>query len=134
MLRRHRALVTVVAAVTLVLGLAVPAWAINSYNASPAPERTEVGALQVLDECALERDLLDDVLDDDGHLVKPRTLGGAPAALAGDQLVATGGAWPNEHGLDDAGRAHRVGKACARVGVEASSRLLRPAPRRARRR
>jgi hypothetical protein len=48
MLRRHRVLLTVVTAATLVLGLSVPAWAINSYNASPAPERTEVGAFLAL--------------------------------------------------------------------------------------
>jgi secreted trypsin-like serine protease len=37
---------TVTAAVAL-LGIAAPASAINSYNAQPAPERTEVGALVV---------------------------------------------------------------------------------------
>jgi hypothetical protein len=33
------------AACALVLGAALPSSAINSYNATPAPERTEVGAL-----------------------------------------------------------------------------------------
>ncbi|HEU5270303.1 MAG TPA: trypsin-like serine protease, partial [Jatrophihabitans sp.] len=37
-----------VAAVTTAAVLAAPAGAINSYNASPAPERTETGALLVL--------------------------------------------------------------------------------------
>ena len=37
-----------VAAVATAGMLAVPAGAINSYNASPAPERTETGALLVL--------------------------------------------------------------------------------------
>ena len=37
-----------VAGVTAAALLAAPAGAINSYNASPAPERTETGALLVL--------------------------------------------------------------------------------------
>jgi hypothetical protein len=45
---RRRLLLPVLAAAVLTLGLAGPAGAINSYNASPAPERTEVGALLVL--------------------------------------------------------------------------------------
>ena len=36
------------AAATVMLAVTVPAEAINSYNAEPAPERTEVGALVVL--------------------------------------------------------------------------------------
>ncbi|MEU7278191.1 trypsin-like serine protease [Streptomyces sp. NPDC045431] len=40
-----RATAVLAAACALVLGAAVPSSAINSYNATPAPERTEVGAL-----------------------------------------------------------------------------------------
>jgi hypothetical protein len=43
-----RAALAGAAAAAFALGLAGPAAAINSYNASPAPERTEVGALLVL--------------------------------------------------------------------------------------
>src|SRR6476646_8974533 len=46
MTRRRSALLAAV--ITALLGLAGPAAAINSYNAAPAPERTEVGALLAL--------------------------------------------------------------------------------------
>ena len=51
-------------------------------------ERAEVGALEVLDEGALERGLAVDVLDDDRDLAEAGALRGAPPALAGDQVVA----------------------------------------------
>lgn len=44
----HRLLLAVLGVAALIGALATPAGAINSYNASPAPERTEVGALLVL--------------------------------------------------------------------------------------
>src|SRR6478672_622909 len=45
--RRSRLLAPLVTTLAAI-GLATPAAAINSYNASPAPERTEVGAFLVL--------------------------------------------------------------------------------------
>jgi hypothetical protein len=47
--RRYRVILSTIGALTAALtALAVPAQAINSYNAQPAPERTEVGAFLAL--------------------------------------------------------------------------------------
>ena len=51
-------------------------------------ERAEVGALEVLDQRALERRALGDVLHDDRDLVEAGALRRAPPPLAGDQEVA----------------------------------------------
>ena len=54
-------------------------------------DRVQVLALDVLDERHLEQPLLvaaGDVPDDDRHLEEAGVLRGAPAALAGDDLVA----------------------------------------------
>ena len=47
-MRRRPVILVTLAAFALILALATPAAAINSYNASPAPERTEVGAFLAL--------------------------------------------------------------------------------------
>jgi hypothetical protein len=48
----------------------------------------EVGALDVLDDGDLEELLVAVVAHEDGTSARPAFLGGAPAALAGDDLVA----------------------------------------------
>src|SRR5438105_15801982 len=54
-----------------------------------------------------------------------RLAGGPPAALAGDQLVATLLARANDDRLQDALGADRVGEARGRIGVEPAARLTR---------
>ena len=53
-------------------------------------DRVEVGALDVLDDRELERGAVVDVAHDDRDLRQPRALRRAPAAFAGDDLVAAG--------------------------------------------
>ena len=65
------------------------------------------------------------VADDRRHLLQPRLLGGAPAALAGDQLVAAVGEGADQQRLDDAAGLDRGGEAGERLGVEVGARLVR---------
>ena len=85
-------------------------------------ERPQVGALQVLDQRALQRRALLDVLDHDRDLVQPGALRRPPAPLAGDQEVAAVGARPHHQRHDHAVRLHRV-RQLAELG------LVEPAPR-----
>ena len=50
-------------------------------------------------------------------------LGGAPAALAGDQLIATAGNRPDDHRLNHPARGDRGSKFGQRIGVEVAARL-----------
>src|SRR5690606_15978740 len=50
-----------------------------------------------LDDGDLERRLVAELAHDDGHLVQPRTLRRAPAALAGDDLETAGGTVERPH-------------------------------------
>ena len=79
-------------------------------------DRVEVLADHVLDQRRLQALGLGLVADDRRHLLQAGLLGGAPAALAGDQLVAAVGEGADEQRLDDAAGLDRGGEA-------------RPAPR-----
>jgi hypothetical protein len=70
--------------------------------------RVQVLALQVLDERELERVVVGGLADEDRDLLKPRALGGAPAALAGDDLEAAAREAPGEDGLEDPLLADRL--------------------------
>ena len=69
--------------------------------------------------CSRSASLL--VADDRRHLLEPGLLRGAPAALAGDQLVAAVGEGADEQRLDDAAGLDRGGQGGERLGVEAWS-------------
>ena len=56
--------------------------------------------------------------------VEPGQLGGAPAALAGDELVAVRSDRADEDGLQDAMLADRRGELVERLLVEGQARLL----------
>ena len=60
-----------------------------------------------------------------GIVVEPGLLRGAPAALAGDELVAVRAERPDEDRLEDAVLADRRRELVERVGVEDHPRLLR---------
>src|SRR5258708_24701237 len=88
-------------------------------------ERGEVLALDVFDESDFEGGAVVELLDDDRDLVELRQLRGAPAPLAGDDLIAVRGTADRayEQRLKDAFRADRVGQGAQRVVVEAMARL-----------
>src|SRR6185437_14185254 len=91
-------------------------------------ERGEVLALDVLDQGDLEGGAIVELLDDDRHLVELRELRGAPAPLAGDDLIGVGGVGmpAHEERLEDALLADRIGEGAQRVVVEPASRLEAP--------
>ena len=102
-------------------------------------DRVEVLADHVLDQRRLQPLGLGLVADDRRHLLEPRLLGGAPAALAGDQLVAAVGEGADQQRLDDAAGLDRGGERRQRLRVEVGPRLRgvrldqrRPAARAAR--
>jgi hypothetical protein len=64
--------------------------------------RVQVAALDVLDERELQHLLVFDFADDDGHAGQARELRGAPAALAGDELVEAGAGGADDDGLQQA--------------------------------
>src|SRR5688572_2057977 len=57
--------------------------------------------------------------------MKLRLLGGAPAALARNQLVAPAGERADDHRLDDPARGDRGGELLERGLVEMTARLIR---------
>jgi hypothetical protein len=65
-------------------------------------ERIEISALHVLDDRKLQRFGVAGVEHDHRHLVQAGALRGAPASLAGDDLVAVGAAHAHNDRLDDA--------------------------------
>ena len=73
-------------------------------------DRVEVLADHVLDQRRLQPLGLGLVADDRRHLLQARLLGGAPAALAGDQLVAAVGEGADQQRLDDAAGLDRGGQ------------------------
>src|SRR5207244_9899700 len=76
-------------------------------------ERTEVGALDVLDQGQLERGLGRDVLDHGRDAAQAGQTGRAPAALASDQLEAAAARarqLPHDQRLQDAVGADRAGQ------------------------
>ena len=56
-------------------------------------DRVEILALEVLNDGDLHCLLVGDLADDGGNGVFTGTLGGQPAALAGDELEASGDGW-----------------------------------------
>ena len=88
-------------------------------------DRVEVLADHVLDQRRLQALGFGLVADDRRHLLQPGLLGGAPAALAGDQLVAAVGEGADEQRLDDAAGLDRGGQGGQRLRVEVGPRLVR---------
>ena len=91
-------------------------------------ERVQLLALDVLDDGVLQHR---GVVGDPHHgrdRLEPDPPRRAPAALAGDQLVAAALRGPDEHGLEDADLADRVGQRGQRLLVEMLARLLRVRP------
>lgn len=63
----------------------------------------EIGALEVFDERELEDLSVGSLADDGGRVGEAEACGGAPAALAGDELVTRAGrGFPEDERLDDA--------------------------------
>jgi hypothetical protein len=87
-------------------------------------DRVEIGALQVLDQRALEGLAAVDVLDHHRHVVAPGPLRGAPAALAGDQRVAAARPRPHHQRHDHAVGADRRRQLVELDLVEAAARLI----------
>ena len=88
-------------------------------------DRVEVLADHVLDQRRLQPLGLLLVADHRRHLLDPGLLGGAPAALAGDQLVAAVGEGADEQRLNDAAGLDRGGQRRQRLLVELGPRLGR---------
>ena len=74
-------------------------------------DRVQVLADHVLDQRRLQPLGLGLLANHRRHLRQAGLLGGAPAALAGDQFVAAVGQGADEERLDDAGGADRFGQA-----------------------
>ena len=88
-------------------------------------DRREVLARDVLDEAEQERVAVVRLADDRRHGREPGLARGAPAALAGDQLVAALRPRADDDRLDHALRADRLGEAGVASCVEAPARLAR---------
>ena len=82
-------------------------------------DRVEVLAGHVLDEGELERRRVVALAHERGDALQPGEPRGAPAALAGDELVRPAGERADEDGLEDAVRRDRVGERLERRLVEA---------------
>ncbi|MGB8438214.1 MAG: hypothetical protein WCE26_02400 [Candidatus Acidiferrales bacterium] len=83
----------------------------------------EILALEVLNEGHFERHFLGHVADYNRHTAEAGSLGGAPPALAGNQLIAISDASDDER-LDDSTRANRAGELVERFLAEAGARLV----------
>ena len=90
-------------------------------------EGVEIGALDVFDDGDFQRLAIAGFDNEDRHFVQAGALGGAPAALAGDDLVGVGDARdrPHEDGLDDAALADRGGELVEFVVGEGFARIAR---------
>ena len=88
-------------------------------------DRRQLLARDVLDEAEQERVAVVDGAHDCRNRLAARLPRGAPAALAGDDLVAADAARPDEERLDDALPPHRVGEPRRGLGLEAAPRLVR---------
>src|SRR3989440_3892568 len=87
--------------------------------------RRELLACDVLDQAEQERVAVVGLAHDGRDGLVPRFARGAPAALAGDDLVPARSAGAHEQRLDDALAANGLGKPRAGLTVEALARLLR---------
>ena len=83
----------------------------------------QIFALKVFDQCHLKRELLGNLANNHGNASERRALGGAPAAFAGDQLVAKTDP-PDDKGLDDSTRADRASQFLKRLLAKARARLI----------
>src|SRR5436190_266423 len=81
-------------------------------------DRRELLARNVLDQAQQQRVAVVGVANDGGDRLATGFPRRAPAALAGDDLVAAGGARPHEQRLDHTLAADRLGKTGARISVE----------------
>ncbi len=88
-------------------------------------DRRQLLARDVLDQPEQQRVAVVGLADDGGDRRVAGLARSAPAALAGDDLVAARGARPHEQRLDDALAPDRLGEPGARLAVEALARLLR---------
>jgi hypothetical protein len=87
-------------------------------------DRREIVALQVLDQREGEQRAVVHFLHDRGDLRPAESLGGTPATLAGDQLVAAV-ARAHDDGLEQSRRLHRVGEIGELCFVDPGPRLKR---------
>ena len=96
-------------------------------------QRIKVGALHVLDDRKLQRFGVGCLDDDDWDLMQSGALRGAPAAFAGDDLVAVGNTAqrPHHDRLNDAALTQGGGE-LVKLGVgECAPRVVRIRPQRA---
>jgi hypothetical protein len=87
-------------------------------------DRVQVFALEIFDQRHLDGEFLRNIPENDGHARLRRSLGGSPAALAGDQLIAKADL-ANDERLHDAARANRLSKLFESLFAEAGARLIR---------
>ena len=85
---------------------------------------TEILPLDVLDERQLQPLVVPDVADDDRHLQQARPLGGAPAPLAGHDLVGALPTRTHHDRLDDAAAADRLRELVELRVVHDAARLI----------
>ena len=90
----------------------------------------QVLALDVLDEADAERGLVGHFAHHRGDALEARDARGAPAALAGEDLVLRVAHGPHHDGLDHAARADRFGELGERGLVHARARLVLAGPQR----
>lgn len=83
----------------------------------------QIFALEILDERHLEREFLGDLANDNGDPRQRRPLRSAPAAFAGDQLVAKADPADDER-LNDSAGADRAGELLEGFFAKARSRLI----------
>ena len=90
-------------------------------------ERVEVGPLHVFDDRDFERFAVSGLDDDDRDLVQRGPLRGAPAPLAGDDLIGVGdaGNGADHHRLDQPALLDRGGELVELGVVEAFARVAR---------
>jgi hypothetical protein len=89
-------------------------------------QRIEVFALDVLDQRHRERRLVGDLAHDDRHFLQAGQARGAPATLAGDDLVALGVDRTHEDRLHQALYLDRGGELAERGLVHPGARLVLP--------
>ncbi len=87
-------------------------------------ERIQVLALDVLDKRHRNRRLVRNLLDDRRDFVESGHLGGAPAAFAGDDLVAAVADRPGDDRLHDALGLDRICEVLERILANVGSRLV----------
>jgi hypothetical protein len=90
-------------------------------------ERVEVGAVDVLDQCVLERRRVVSGSDQGRDRLQAGATGGAPTALARDQLVAVVRG-THEHGLEHADLPNGVGQSAELLLAEVLARLVPVGP------